>query len=125
MTQAEHRRSKSIIDIKPIYEWIRNAKITEMPENCFDAKAQMTPLREPQKVFGRGFGRTFHPDEGLYIEKPKSPETAVVSMNGVKRNHEAGPGAAEFGSEVQPEESSSPILYHEKPSAPRRVRFAG
>ncbi|KAJ4126865.1 hypothetical protein NW765_002654 [Fusarium oxysporum] len=73
MTQAEHRRVQSILDDGPIYEWVKNARITPLPGGEFSKEDQMSPLDTPQYVFRRGFGRTIHPDEGLVLdETPRS-----------------------------------------------------
>ncbi|KAK8098272.1 uncharacterized protein PG998_013758 [Apiospora kogelbergensis] len=69
--QAEHRKIKSILDDKPIHDWILNARILPMPENLPDIE-QTARLETPQLVFGRGFGREVHPDEGLVITSPES-----------------------------------------------------
>ncbi|KAK8085292.1 hypothetical protein PG997_006563 [Apiospora hydei] len=68
--QAEHRKIKSILDDKPIYDWILNARIMPMPERLPDA-AQTSKLETPQLIFGRGFGREIHPDEGLVLPSPE------------------------------------------------------
>ncbi|RYP51242.1 hypothetical protein DL768_003401 [Monosporascus sp. mg162] len=72
MTQAEHRRVNSVLDDRPMYEWILNARILSMGEdapNEDDGLAQTARLETPQYVFGRGFGREVHPDEGLLTTK--------------------------------------------------------
>ncbi|KAK3397554.1 P-loop containing nucleoside triphosphate hydrolase protein [Sordaria brevicollis] len=58
MSPAEQRKCKSgrsvhILDDKPIYDWIRNAKILPLPKdvNCEDGQAQMAKLAEPQNIF--------------------------------------------------------------------------
>lgn len=81
MSQAEHLRTKSILDIPTIYNWIKNAKINPLPEGCDDDLSRMSPLAQKHHVFGRGFGRTVHPDDGLIPERPKSQ----------RRNSEAQP----------------------------------
>ncbi|OTB02494.1 hypothetical protein M426DRAFT_195553 [Hypoxylon sp. CI-4A] len=76
MSHAEHSRVKSILDDKLIYRWIINAKIIPMVAEE-DGVAQTAMLKTPQFVFGRGFGREFHPDEGLVTarteETPDGP----------------------------------------------------
>src|SRR6478752_7718028 len=44
MTQAEHRRVQSILDDGPIYEWVKNARITPLPGGEFSKEDQMSPL---------------------------------------------------------------------------------
>ncbi|KAH8204791.1 hypothetical protein TruAng_000980 [Truncatella angustata] len=70
MTQAEHRKVKSILDDKLMHDWILNAKIIPMPEVGDDNVAQTARLKVPQYVFGRGFGRESHPDADLVMESP-------------------------------------------------------
>ena len=90
MTASEQRKCRSILDDKPIYEWILNAKILPLPipaptpvpitdpggaaaaaVDYTDELAgppgplQMAPLQTPQLIFGRGFGRQIDPDEDL------------------------------------------------------------
>ncbi len=79
MTQAEHRRIKSILDDRPINEWMAHARIVPLPGGQIDGRdgegfgldgaAQMAPLQQPQFLFGRGFGRVEDPDEGLVADK--------------------------------------------------------
>ncbi|CAI4216383.1 unnamed protein product [Parascedosporium putredinis] len=86
MTQAEHRKVKSILDDRPIYNWILNAKVLPLVDATTDDVSQMAPLQAPQLVFGKGFGRMASSDEGLMVGKP--PITAGDShthMGGVKR----------------------------------------
>lgn len=114
MTQAEHRRAKSILDIRPIYNWIQNAKISSLGECGPNAASQMTALREPLPVFVAGFGRTINPNEGLTtmndgtsngtklvaLENANTHATASreeandmqLTNGSIKRTHENGPG---------------------------------
>ncbi|KAF4336307.1 DNA repair rad8 [Fusarium beomiforme] len=89
MTQAEHHRVQSILDVGPIYDWIKNTRITPLPGGDFNKEDQMAPLGAPQYVFRRGFGRTIHPDEGLVLdESPKSDGNVLrppEMTNGKKR----------------------------------------
>ncbi|KAI1441786.1 P-loop containing nucleoside triphosphate hydrolase protein [Annulohypoxylon stygium] len=71
MTYAEHCKVKSVLDDRLIYQWILNAKIMPMPDEE-DGVAQTAMLKVPQFVFGRGFGRELHPDEGLITGTPES-----------------------------------------------------
>lgn len=72
MTQAEHRNCRTILDDRPIYEWILNPRIIPLPEvDIDDGPGQMAPLTVPQYVFGREFGREIgHPDEDILLEDP-------------------------------------------------------
>lgn len=82
MTQAEHRRCKTVLDDRPIYDWILNARIVPLPDvSNDDGPAQMAPLAIPQYVFGREFGRkVVDPDEDILSGDPShataSPERA-------------------------------------------------
>lgn len=127
MTQAEHRQAKSLLDVRPIYNWIKNAKIADMPAGQEDVQSQMAPLKARQKVFGRGYGRTLDPDDGLLLEELslKNGQTANIkataTLNGVKRAHDVGPGAGEdsFNQEIV-----AGSLKHIANHPARRVRFA-
>lgn len=86
MTQAEHRKCKSILDDRPMYNWILNARVSPLPSLGTDAVSQMVPLETPQLVFGKGFGRVKASDEGLMLGEPASPVRASKKpSNGVKR----------------------------------------
>ncbi|KAI1386843.1 P-loop containing nucleoside triphosphate hydrolase protein [Hypoxylon trugodes] len=80
MTHAEHTKVKSILDDRLMYQWILNAKIMPMP-NEEDGVAQTAMLEAPQFVFGRGFGRELHPDEGLVTGSPEGKPKADVQAN--------------------------------------------
>lgn len=124
MTQAEHRQAKSILDIRPIYNWIKSARVMPMSQLSEDNSSQMAQLRTPLPVFGRGFGRSLHPDDGLIIGEPpghpdNSPSRVLgsVKANMSKRPHESGPGSDAEGSD--------PLESREVASRPaRRIRFA-
>lgn len=129
MTQAEHRQVKSILDVRPVYDWIKNAKITPLPQGDLDNDDQMTPLKSPQFVFGRGFGKVAHPDDGLVMDlSPKTKRGMEIhvkfpgEMNGRKRVHELGPG--EVPPECQVDEQSTPDQLELATRPARRVRFA-
>ncbi|KAH6898695.1 P-loop containing nucleoside triphosphate hydrolase protein [Thelonectria olida] len=100
MSQAEHRRIKSILDIRPIYDWIKNAKINPLPSDKTGKMSQMVPLHTHQYVFGRGFGRDMHPDDGLILDEAGETKGGVVEAHKSreptevrKRAYENGPGA--------------------------------
>ncbi|KAK3336275.1 P-loop containing nucleoside triphosphate hydrolase protein [Cercophora scortea] len=67
MTPEEQRKCRSILDDKPIYEWILNAKILPLPGNgALSGPEQMAQLEVPQFIFGRSFSRAVgHPDQDL------------------------------------------------------------
>lgn len=103
MSAAEHWRVKSLIDDRPIYEWIRNARIRFGADADSEPLEQFAPLRHPQPVFGKSFGREAHPDADIMdVHAPTNGAAAAEQANGVKR-----PGEGEV---VEP--------------PARRVRFA-
>ncbi|EHK49940.1 hypothetical protein TRIATDRAFT_181479, partial [Trichoderma atroviride IMI 206040] len=65
MSQEEHRQAKSILDVRPIYNWIKNTKVTPMKPSEDDYTLQMAALQTTQAVFGKGFGVVAHPDDGI------------------------------------------------------------
>ncbi|PKS06533.1 hypothetical protein jhhlp_007281 [Lomentospora prolificans] len=113
MTQAEHRKVKSILDDRPIYNWILNAKIVPLPDTPSGASSQMASLRVPQLVFGKGFGRIGPSDEGLMVGTPLSTASELRNTNGIKRPHSSGP--AYIGLDLNDHDLAS------RPA--RRVRF--
>ncbi|KAF7546629.1 hypothetical protein G7Z17_g8297 [Cylindrodendrum hubeiense] len=127
MSQAEHRRVKSILDIRPIYDWIKGAKIIPMPGDRNDKMSQMAALRTPQYVFGRGFGRTMNPDDGIILDDSGEIKSGVVEpsesrqMIVLKRAHDAGPGD---DGQLQAGTNGSPVDTRDLAARPaRRVRF--
>jgi hypothetical protein len=109
MTQAEHRKAKSILDDRPMYDWILNARIIPLPD-VEEGVAQTARLAVPQYVFGRGFGRALHPDEGLIMDSPEGkskekiggagllaegPRIPLMFKGGMKRSREASPAPEE------------------------------
>lgn len=141
--QAEHRKIKSILDDKPIHDWILNARILPMPENIPDL-AQTARLETPQLIFGRGFGREVHPDEGLVLASPegkgkgksasnardraedpeaKTPYTeSTQSSTGAKRSYTSMFGGGAAGSGTDEPASGDPATKRKKKTA--RVAFA-
>ncbi len=73
MTQAEHGKAKTILDVTSINDWIRNAKIVPVGDPGDRHAAQMVPLATPLSVFGKGFGRLAGPDDGLVKDEPIAP----------------------------------------------------
>ncbi|KAJ3492915.1 hypothetical protein NLG97_g5062 [Lecanicillium saksenae] len=99
MTQAEHGKAKTILDVTSINNWIRNAKIVPVGEPGDGNIAQMVPLATPLQVFGKGFGRAAGPDDGLVKDEPLSAKAALPrraamtpppSTGGQKRAREEG-----------------------------------
>lgn len=74
MAQAEHRRVKSILDVRPIYNWINsstNSRIAPIT-NCFTS--HMVDLQSINTNLRERFGTEQHPDDGLVSSI--SPTTA-------------------------------------------------
>ncbi|KAK4039295.1 P-loop containing nucleoside triphosphate hydrolase protein [Parachaetomium inaequale] len=101
MTQAEMWKCRSILDDKPIYEWILRAGILPLTgegEEVPSGEGQMARLRTPLFVFGRGFGRALsHPDQDLVGVNGSPPvggkrNGVVVPEGGRKRRSPAGEG---------------------------------
>lgn len=124
MSQAEHRQVKSILDVRPIYNWIKNATVIPMPESI----AQFAPLRIPQQVFGRGFGKVINPDDGIVLidglaSSTKQPQDRMPILSvaqGLKRAHGQGPGSLGLDMGEEASEIKQDLPSH----VPRRVRFA-
>ncbi|KAL0938802.1 snf2 family helicase [Colletotrichum truncatum] len=96
MSQIEHWKCKTILDDRPIYNWILNAGIIPLPEDQKDNLAQAIPLKHPQPVFGGGFGREQHPDQDLIMgdvglgSSVKERQLAVRPPSGLKRSPSPG-----------------------------------
>ncbi|KAI1807281.1 P-loop containing nucleoside triphosphate hydrolase protein [Daldinia bambusicola] len=120
MTHAEHSKVKSILDDRHIYRWILDAKIVPLPDEE-DGVAQTAMLGTPQFVFGRGFGRELHPDEGLVTSSPDAktrseapastdkPAPILFRLNkGLKRAHGPSPTVSESLDENAEDETQRP-----------------
>ncbi|KAF4836478.1 putative ATP-dependent helicase [Colletotrichum tropicale] len=101
MSQIEHWKCKTMLDDRPIYNWILNAAIIPLPEGEMEKLAQAVPLKYPQPVFGSGFGREHHPDQDLIMGDigPSSPiknrqPANVKTTNGRKRSRSPEPRSA-------------------------------
>ncbi|KAI0172094.1 SNF2 family N-terminal domain-containing protein [Hypoxylon sp. FL1284] len=105
MTHAEHSRIRSVLDDRPLYQWILKAKIIPMPLKE-EGITQTAMLETPQFVFGRGFRRELHPDEGLITGSPEAKDqtnkaapsngavrTPFKLVSGVKHTRNPGPAA--------------------------------
>ena len=133
MSQAEHRQVKTLLDVRPIYDWIKYPKVIPLPEGELSNSAQMAPLSTPHYVFGRGFGRIMHPNDGIILDEPTvsdkitvQPYKPLALVNGRKRPYEAGPGDNGNGTNKQTQQPNSlPNGQDSVPSRRRRVRFAG
>jgi hypothetical protein len=80
MTQTQQRDCKSILDDKPIAEWIKNAKIHPLPRADNGGLAQTALLPNPLPVFMPGFGRPVMGDEGLLPLDPATPTPARMTV---------------------------------------------
>lgn len=84
MTAGEQRQCKSILDDKPIKEFIEKAKLIPLPETEDQGLSQTALLKEPQFVFGRTFARAFmrgvdNPDEDLVaLPSPTRPKAVRI-----------------------------------------------
>jgi hypothetical protein len=87
MSQAELWKTHSVLDDKPIYEWIRDAKILPLPGGAGGEEPsgpeQMARLQAPPLIFARGFGRETHPDQDLIVEGVGLEKKAQVFSQGV------------------------------------------
>ncbi|KAM0462946.1 hypothetical protein ACHAPV_003069 [Trichoderma viride] len=128
MSQKEHRQAKSILDVRPIYNWIKNTKVTPMNPSEDDYTLQMATLQTTQAVFGKGFGAVAHPDDGIILDgkqapnnRPSGHQRPLIVSKVLKRSYDNGPGSGgltkddEVYTASQEEPISQPI---------RRVRFA-
>lgn len=128
MSQEEHRQAKSILDVRPIYNWIKNTKVAPMKPSEDDYTLQMAALQTTQAVFGKGFGVVAHPDDGIILDEKQAPNNTpsrhqrpLIVSNMLKRSYDNGPGGGGMTKDVeiytapQEEPISHPI---------RRVRFA-
>lgn len=122
MTQAEHRRCKTILDDRPIYEWILNAKIIPLPDvDNDDGPAQMAPLAVPHYIFGREFGReVVDPDEDILMEVPAHASAASDKRQGKRPAEDAGLDSDD--PTTRPSGSKKKIRIRVRPA--KRARFA-
>ena len=131
MTQAEHHRVQSILDVEPIYNWIKNAQIIPMPVAGGEGKEdQMAPLNTPQYIFRRGFGRTMHPDEGLVLDDSptKTPNGAGMALRSRETNElkrAIGFDTVTTGEHQNDAKASSSNARDVAARPLKRVRFAG
>ncbi|KAK4189047.1 DNA repair protein rad8 [Podospora australis] len=120
MTQAEQWKCRSILDDKPIYEWILNAKILPLP-NTTGGPDEMARLETPQFIFGRDFGRELeHPDQDLF----KADGTAMPRLNGLV-NGTNGDSTRKRRAPGSQKSSARSTPAPEAPVKKARVRFAG
>ena len=121
MSQAEHRKVKSVLDIQSIYNWIKLASmvpLTDVNGNPINEspESQMAPLKIPQQVFGRGFGRAIHPDEGILLDEP---QVKASGSSTPKRTHSNINGSST--GPMKTVTGASPL--GEIPHMPKRIKF--
>lgn len=128
MTHEEHRRAKSILDVRPIYNWIKNARVTPMNSSEDDYTLQMATLQTTQPVFGRGFGVATHPDDGIILDEKRAPnnepsghQKPLMVSKVLKRSYDNGPGR---GGLTRDDECDATSQLEPTSQPTRRVRFA-
>lgn len=147
MTQAEMWKCRSILDDRPIYDWILNAKILPFSSPSLDrtgegkegegggeggeegergsvisGEEQMARLEVPQFLFGRGFGRELsHPDQDLIAVSESPPK---VKKHGMVVIPVKGVKRSSSGGDMTPVDTGG---YDADAVAKKktRVRFAG
>ncbi|TDZ26054.1 putative ATP-dependent helicase [Colletotrichum orbiculare MAFF 240422] len=90
MSQIEHWKCRSILDDRPIYNWILNAGIIPLPEGGKDDDlSQTVPLKKPQPIFcSLGYGHHSEPEvvDGTANSPVETRETEQMNGRcGVKR----------------------------------------
>lgn len=85
MSQADLRRARTILDVQPVYDWIKNAAILGLPAIAENSESQMAPLAEPRAIFGSQESHVTHPDEGLVATEPLN---VTADHTGPKRRAE-------------------------------------
>lgn len=120
MTQAEHRRAKSILDVRPIYNWIKNAKIMPMQETSGAYPAEMIALHSPLHIFGGGFGRHVGPDDGIIKE-----ESPTMKKQALAEARPATPiRTVPMKRPIEASHINDKAAEGDAPRPARRVRFA-
>jgi hypothetical protein len=134
MTRAEQWKCRSILDDRPIWEWVVNARILPLPGGgdlggggALRGEEQMARLEVPLLLFGRGFGRGVgHPDQDLVGgvgagEGAAQQHERGLVERGRKRREVTGEAAApEVGELGSGEEGAADAA----PTKRARVRFA-
>ncbi|EEY18697.1 conserved hypothetical protein [Verticillium alfalfae VaMs.102] len=132
MSQAEHIKCKSILDDRPLFNYILNSGFLPMPEGPHEGLAQTASLRHPQPIFGRGFGRVVHPDEDIWVTDGAVPRATVLdetpTRNGATgtANGLASRAKRPHGEVMSPGKPGEPKGEQAEESEPvsRRIRFA-
>lgn len=132
MTQAEHRQCKTILDDRPIYEWILNPRILPLHEaDVRNGPEQMAKLERPQYIFGREFGRDQgYPDEDILVDGHSSSidgaSVAVDSDNAPQgQRTKLGPVGTKHARATSPATSYGRTIGDSAHARPvKRARFA-
>ncbi|KAF9880009.1 snf2 family helicase [Colletotrichum karsti] len=117
MSQIEHWKCKSILDDRPIYNWILNAAILPLPKDQTEKLDQAVPLRYPQPIFGSGFGQEHHPNQDIIMG-----DLSPTSLSKTRRPANDTPSSSlkrRYTPEPQ-DDSGSPDVDDD---SSRRVRF--
>ncbi|KAI3390670.1 hypothetical protein diail_8894 [Diaporthe ilicicola] len=125
MTQAEHRSCKTILDDRPIYDWILNARIMPLPDvGNGDGPGQMAPLAVPQYIFGREFGHEVaDPDEDILLEDPSHAGEGSVSDKAMGKKPDEDVESAVSGPSARSSSPKGKLRIRSRPA--KRARFAG
>ncbi|KZL64555.1 SNF2 family helicase [Colletotrichum tofieldiae] len=91
MSQVEHWKCKSILDDRPIYNWIRNASIIPLAKEQNEYLAQTVPLSHPQPIFGGRFGGVDHTGQDVAMSGKGTEAAYERSLNGLKRSRSPEP----------------------------------
>ncbi|GKT42335.1 putative ATP-dependent helicase [Colletotrichum spaethianum] len=86
MSQIEHWKCKSILDDRPIYNWIRNASIIPLAKDRNEYLAETVPLSHPQPIFGGKFGGVEHTGQDSAVNGKGAEPAYQTSPNGLKRS---------------------------------------
>ncbi|KAK1972632.1 hypothetical protein LY78DRAFT_235754 [Colletotrichum sublineola] len=110
MSQIEHWKCKSILDDRPIYNWVRNASIIPLAKDQNDYLAQTVLLKHPQPIFGGKLGDIDHK-----VQDPTKSQRGIESAyqplsNGLKRSRSP-----------EPEDNEELVKFDDRLT--RRVRF--
>ncbi|KAK1988702.1 P-loop containing nucleoside triphosphate hydrolase protein [Colletotrichum cereale] len=95
MSQIEHWKCKSILDDRPIYNWIRNASIIPLTKDQNDYLAQTVPLNHPQPIFGSKFSDIDLTGQDATKSGRGTESVYQPSSNGLKRSRSPEPGGNE------------------------------
>ncbi|KAK2045043.1 hypothetical protein LZ31DRAFT_541442 [Colletotrichum somersetense] len=110
MSQIEHWKCKSILDDRPIYNWIRNASIIPLAKDENGYLAQTVPLNHPQPIFGGRLGDIDHTGQDSTKSGRGTESAYQPSSSGLKRSRSP-----------EPEDKADPARSEERLT--QRVRF--